>query len=154
MRLSGEEIAFFKQYGYLIKRRAMSQEQCSAARKRMWECDPPTHLLPIRDGAGCNVVGPVSKSEQSGDSSNFKYGYRWQVRSIGAERAVLGAIANPSIVAMAQQLVGEDVVVPQWDGGPTGKDWNGLAEEGARGAAQDHGPPPATGATIGSRRAS
>ena len=53
MRLSGEEIAFFKQYGYLIKRCAMSEEQCSQARKRMWECDPPTHLLPIRDGAGC-----------------------------------------------------------------------------------------------------
>lgn len=45
MRLSAEEVSFFKEYGYLIKRGLLDVPTCARARDELWKSMPPTAAL-------------------------------------------------------------------------------------------------------------
>ena len=45
MRLTPEEIAFFKEYGYLMKKQVMDLDLCARARDEFWKSMPPSHPI-------------------------------------------------------------------------------------------------------------
>ena len=104
MKLTANDIAFFKREGYLIKRGVLDPELTAMARDRLWD-DPPPSLK--RDDPD-TWVGPVVEEEESDDRNNYKKGFRWQYRAPGREEWMVQLLAkNPSIWAMAEQFLGK-----------------------------------------------
>ncbi len=114
MKLSPEEISFFKEEGYLIKRKVMDEALMAKARDRLWdnkpvELDrnkPETWVGPIKAYKGkIDVKG--DKSRDSIGKGNEGQNFRWHFRSIGDEDWIVRMLAtDPSIWAMAEQILG------------------------------------------------
>ncbi|MEM7080995.1 MAG: phytanoyl-CoA dioxygenase family protein [Pseudomonadota bacterium] len=138
--LDQEQIAFFKDNGYLLVPGAMDQDLCARVRDMMWSALPPDSSLRRDDQT--SHVGPIAADERSEDSTLTLDGYRWLNRALGVSQEVIELIYSPSICAMAAQLLGGELrqaVVegsamgsrgPAWPGGPTDP---ALGNEGARG---------------------
>ena len=125
--LTQEEICFFKQFGYLIKRNAMDTKDCAAAVERMWETAPPSIL---RDDPA--TWGPIPQDECSDDPLMVKQHTRWQYRAAGTARWMIDLAFNPQVITWAEQLLGSATLRkpvvdgrpmgswgPAWPGGPT-----------------------------------
>ena len=125
--LTPEELCFFKQFGYLIKRGAVPGEQCEQAVDMMWE-SAPTSLK--RDDP--STWKPIPEHEASDDPLLIKEGVRWQYRAGGTSQLLIDFAFNSVIKRWAEQLLGsgtlrEPVVGgrpmgswgPVWPGGPT-----------------------------------
>ena len=111
MRLSKEEMYFFKKNGYLIKRKVLDPQLMERARTRLWDGAPPGRTR--QDPA--SWVGPFKPEEESGDSSNARRGFRWNFREPGDEPWMVRLLAtDPAIWAMAEQMLGAgQLVQPQ-----------------------------------------
>ncbi len=140
MHLNHEQIAFFKDNGYLLVPGAMDKNLCATVRDMMWAALPDgNHLL--RDDETTHV-GPFPPEERSEDSLHVRDGYRWLNRTLGVTPEVINLIYSESICAMAEQLLGGEMrqaIVegkpmgsqgPAWPGGPTDP---AVSNEGARG---------------------
>lgn len=105
MRLSIDEIRFFKANGYLIKRDILDPALMVKARDRMWEGAPPS----MKRDDSRSWVGPIPKDEESADQSNRRSGFRWQFREPGGESFMVQLLAtNPRVFGFAEQLLGKD----------------------------------------------
>jgi len=105
MKLSPEEINFFKEEGYLIKRKVMDEKLMAQARDRLWE-NKPSELDRHKPETW---VGPIEKyREKEGVKGNDGGDFRWQYRSIGDEDWIKRMLAtDPTIWGMAEQILGE-----------------------------------------------
>lgn len=131
MRLTSEQVTFFKEQGYLILRGAMDPSLCAAARDRLWDCLPAGSML-VRDDPSTHI-GPFPESETTtADQLNLRSGFRWQVRSVGTEAAMIDLAYSPDLMEVAEQLLGPGslrqpivdgtpmgTMGPAWPGGPT-----------------------------------
>jgi hypothetical protein len=99
--LSVEEVTFFKENGYLIKRDILDPTLMTRARAYMW-AGAPTQLQP-NDPA--SWVGPFT--EKSDDPTSVRHEYTWKYRAPGSEAWMLQLLPkNPMVWAIAEQLLG------------------------------------------------
>jgi len=103
MKLSTEEMRFFKRNGYLIVRGVLDPELLERARRRLWDGSPPGRT---RDNPA-SWVGPFAKDEENAESSNARRGFRWNFREPGGEEWMVRLLAtNPAVWTMAEQMLG------------------------------------------------
>ena len=103
MRLTTEEMRFFKRHGYLIKRSVLDPDLTARARARLWDGAPPSRKRDDPD----TWIGPFAEEEESADRSNARRGFRWNFREPGGEEWMVRLLPqNPDIWAMAEQLLG------------------------------------------------
>ena len=79
--LTAEELCFFKQYGYLLKSKAVAKSACELALDRMWATAPAGIK---RDDPA--TWKPISEAEQSNDPLLIKQDTRWQLRAASTRR--------------------------------------------------------------------
>ena len=107
-RLAPEELKFFKEEGYLIKRKVMDENLMAQARERLWE-NKPTEVE--RDDPN-TWVGPIKEYGQDqhnrGDEGG---GYGWWYRGIGSEDWMVRLLTtHPPIWDMVEQMLGKGTV--------------------------------------------
>ncbi|MBI1928378.1 phytanoyl-CoA dioxygenase family protein [Candidatus Poribacteria bacterium] len=101
LRLSREEILFFKREGYLIKRSVLNPSLMARARERLWENAPP----PLDRNRPETWVGPFP--EKCDDPKSVRGGYSWKFREPGGEDWMVWLLAtDASVWGMAEQLLG------------------------------------------------
>ncbi len=135
--LTHEELCFFKEYGYLLKRKAVNLDLCVKVLDRMWETAPAS--VKREDPASWKTV---PKDEESRDPLLIIQGTRWQFRGASTEKDLIELIFCRQLVTWAEQLLGEGTLrQPKIGGKPMGS-WgpawpNGPVDpqlgEGARG---------------------
>lgn len=129
LSLTGEEIAFFKDMGYLILRDVLDRDLCARARDRMWGALPEgTHLK--RDDPATHV-GPFTEDERSDNPLHIRQGNRWQLREAGTEEFLIDLMYNPDLCNVAEELLGKGMLEPPTPGGEP---------MGSRGSAWPGGP--------------
>lgn len=103
MRLSTEDIRFFKENGYLIKRGVLDPDLCARARDRLWQGAPPR----LRRDDPDTWIGPFRPEEENEDGSNYRKGFRWNFREPGTEDFMIRLLAtDPKVWGMAEQFLG------------------------------------------------
>jgi hypothetical protein len=140
MSLTNEQMAFFKDQGYLLVRGALDTQLCAEAQDSMWNALPTDSHLKREDPS--THIGPFPESERSTDPLHIRDGFLWQWRAQGTSEATIKLIYSDRVLDMARSLLGDDLrqaVVggtpmgsrgPAWPGGPTDP---ALDNEGARG---------------------
>ena len=135
-----EEIIFFKEHGYVIKKKLIPKEICNKALDKLWEVKKPFKME--RDKPD-TYYGPIDKKFRTGpnESLHVIQDYKWQVRSFGTEPAMLNLITN-NMKDLATELLGERTIEPVTNGNTMG----------TQGTAWPYGPTdPAKGPTEGIR---
>jgi len=140
MALSDEQIAFFRDNGYLLLKGLLDAHLCAEVRDRIWASLPADAKIQ-RDDQGSHV-GPFHESDIQDDSLHLRKDYRWQVRDFGTEPLLLDLVYNQELCAIAEQLLGTGMLQePTVGGKPMGSDgpaWPGgpvdpAINEGVRG---------------------
>jgi hypothetical protein len=104
--LNNKDIVFFRDNGYLIKRKVLNTELMAQARDRLWEGAPPQ----LDRHNPSTWVGPFL--EPSEDKTNAQKNYRWNYRQPGNEPFMVDLLPkNPSVWRMAEQLLGQGTLV-------------------------------------------
>ena len=99
--LSIQEMEFFKENGYLIKRDVLDPELMARARESLWAAAPAE--LDRNDPT--TWVGPFKESSDDPDSR--RHGFTWKYRKLGGEAWMIRLLAkDPSVWTMAEQLLG------------------------------------------------
>ena len=104
MKLTVDEISFFRENGYLIKRNVLDIALMAEARERLW------HFLPEgRSPQKPNsLIGPFSEAEEDRSHPNEIYNFRVNYRSIGHEPWMVRLLAkDPNVWNMAEQMLGK-----------------------------------------------
>ncbi len=140
MKLTSEQIAFFKDNGYLVLEGVLDKELCAQARDRMWTSLPENCQLK-RDDPN-TYTGPFKEPDILDDSMHTRLGYRWQLREVSTEPLFINLMYNPELCGIAEQLLGEGTLRaptvggqamgsegPAWPGGPV----DPAINEGVRG---------------------
>lgn len=105
VKLSAEEILFFKQNGYLIKHQVLDSDLMAKARDRMWDY-APSRLKPDNPKSW---IGPYRPEEEFGN--DIRKGFSWKIREPGKEAWMVRMLAtDASIWGMAEQLLGRDTL--------------------------------------------
>lgn len=108
MKLTTDELRFFKRNGYLIKRNILNPELTERARARLWDGAPKGRT---RDDPS-TWVGPWAKEEENDEGSNHRRGFRWTFREPGDEEWMVRLLATePKIWSMAEQMLGAGQLV-------------------------------------------
>eukprot|EP01052_Picozoa_sp_SAG31_P022185 SAG31_NODE_1752_length_7351_cov_29.035852_6_plen_181_part_00 len=116
VRLSTEEVAFFKEYGYLIKRNLLDKDLCRKARDELWKSMPPTSSIKRTDPS--SWVGPVPEEDEcTEDRDNARpdgghnpdlRNFRWQAHYCGSLEWMKHLLAtNKEVMEIAEQLLGK-----------------------------------------------
>jgi len=140
MKLSDEQIAFFKDNGYLILPGVISPQRCAEARDRMWAALPASCALKRDDPSTFN--GPFHGADIQNDPLHVRQGFRWQNREISTDAFFIETMFNEQLRVAVEQLIGantlrEPVVGGRrmgsegtaWPGGPV----DPAINEGVRG---------------------
>jgi len=102
IQLTDEDVLFFKENGYLIKRNVLDSDLMARARERMWDGAPPG----VEQDNPVTWIGPLQATSQERD--NAYGGYSWKYRELGSEDWMLRLLPkNPSVWHMAEQLLGK-----------------------------------------------
>lgn len=128
--LSSEQIATFKDVGFLRIKGMLDPALCERALDRLWAALPAKSRM-RRDDASTHV-GPFPADEESRDPLHIRAGYLWQLRECGTEPLLLDLAYSAKVRAVAEQLLGEGMLAeptvggrpmgcvgPAWPGGPT-----------------------------------
>ena len=128
--LTSEQIAFFKDAGFLRLKDMLGQRLCEEALDRLWR-SLPAHSRMQRDDPRTHI-GPFPADEESRDPLHIRAGHLWQLRDCGTEPLLIELAYNPKVCAAAEQLLGEGMLAeptvhgqpmgsagPAWPGGPT-----------------------------------
>ena len=108
VELTHEDIEFFKNEGYLIKREVLNPELMERARCRLWEGAPEGRVRENPD----TWVGPFKPEEENEENSNRRKGFRWNYREPGGEDWMVKLLAtDPNVWHMAEQFLGEGNLV-------------------------------------------
>ncbi|MBV7334959.1 phytanoyl-CoA dioxygenase family protein [Chloroflexi bacterium TSY] len=99
--LSSEDIEFFRDNGYLIKRNVLDSDLMARARESLWAAAPPELNRDDPD----SWIGPFK--ERCDDKNSARHGFIWKYRAEGGEPWMIQLLAkDPSVWAMAEQLLG------------------------------------------------
>lgn len=109
IRLSTEEIRFFRDNGFLIKRQVLKPHLMAKAQEVFW-AKAPAQLQPDDPATW---IGPFAEEHHLNDGTDYRGGYRWNLRHIGDTPWMMDLIPrDPDIVAMAEQLLGTGQLRP------------------------------------------
>lgn len=123
LSLTDEQIAFFKDNGYLILRDVLDRDLCAQARDRMWASLPDGSHLKRDDPA--THVGPFTDEEASDNPLHIRLDNRWQLREPGTEQFLIDLVYNDDLCNVAEQLLGKGMLEPPTPGGaPMGSQGN------------------------------
>ena len=108
-QLTAEEVAFFKEQGYVIKRGILDPELMTQAREALWAGAPAE----LRRDDPASWIGPFQ--EESEDKASVRREYTWKYRTPGSEAWMKELLPlNPSVWAIAEQLMGVgNLLVPE-----------------------------------------
>ncbi|MGI9328633.1 MAG: phytanoyl-CoA dioxygenase family protein [Pseudomonadales bacterium] len=123
--LSAEELSFFKQYGYLIKRRAADLKLCQRILDRMWDT-APAHL--DRDDPA--TWTPIPQELESNDPLLYLQQTRWQFRGASTEPELLQLVFSAPIKTWAEQLLGAESLRAPVEGGKPMGSWGPAWPDG------------------------
>ncbi len=99
--LSDEEVTFFKENGYLIKRGILDPALMAQAREAMW-AGAPAQLK--RDDPD-SWIGPFQ--EESNDQDSVRFSFTWKYRAPGKEPWMVRLLPkHPLVWGIAEQLLG------------------------------------------------
>ena len=128
--LTSEQIAFFKDAGFLILKGMLDPDLCEQAQERLWAALPAGSRM-RRDDASTHI-GPFPADEESHNPLHIRAGYLWQLRECGTEQLLIDLAYSANVCAVAEQLLGEGMLAmptvggkpmgsdgPAWPGGPT-----------------------------------
>ena len=105
VRLTAEDIAFFRENGYLVKRNVLDEGLMKRARDHLWENAPPQLLREDPD----TWTGPFQETNE--DNMDKRHGFRWNFRRPGGEEWMIRLLAtDPSVYGMAEQLLGKGLL--------------------------------------------
>ena len=108
VELTKEDILFFKENGYLIKRNVLNPDLMERARAKLWEGAPEGRLRDDPD----TWIGPFKPEEVNEDNSNRRGGFRWNYREPGGEDWMVKLLAtDPNVWRMAEQFLGKGNLV-------------------------------------------
>jgi hypothetical protein len=108
MKLTDDELRFFKRQGYLILRDVMDPHLMARARDRLWDNPPPS----VRRDEPESWIGPIRAEEESLERENTKSEYSWSYRKPGSEEWMIRLLATaPPIWSAAEQLLGKGQLV-------------------------------------------
>ena len=103
--LDHQDIRFFKENGYLIKRDVLKAELMARARQRMWDNLPP----PLVRDKPETWVGPFA--DPAGDRSSHRRNFVWNYREPGDEDWMVRLLAtDPIIWRMVEELLGVGMI--------------------------------------------
>ncbi len=106
-RLTVEEIVFFKEQGYLIKRGILDPALLERAREALWAGAPAK----LKRDDPSSWVGPFQ--EESNDPTSLRRGYTWKYRAPGSDDWMKQLLPqNPNVWAIAEQLLGSGNLQP------------------------------------------
>ena len=109
IRLSTDELRFFRDNGFLIKRQVLNPELMAKAQDVFW-ANAPSQLQ--RDDPE-TWFGPFDEKHNLDDGENYRGNYRWNFRSIGRESWMMKLVPlDPNLHAMAEQMLGEGMLSP------------------------------------------
>ena len=141
MKLTEDQLAFFKENGYLILPKVLDLELCKEAQDRLWSTLPKGSKLKKEDPS--THIGPFEETDIQEDVTNLRIGFKWQVRFVGTDKLIIDLVFSDTLKDIAEQLLGkESLVIPKVGGstmGSYGAAWPGgpvdpaLGNEGARG---------------------
>jgi len=107
--LSDCQIADFKARGFLILRGILDPALLARARARLWDAAPAS----MRRDDPTSWIGPIRQQDEDLDRANYHKGFRWQYRTIGQEPWMVELLPkNPTVWAITQQLLGDQVAEP------------------------------------------
>ena len=138
--LTPEQIAFFKDSGFLLLKDMLDPRLCERAIDRLWRTLPPGSRM--KREAPSTHFGPFPADEESNDPLHIRRGYIWQLRECGTEPLLIELAYNAKMRAVAEQLLGKGMLAaPTINGRPmgsTGTAWPGgpadpAITEGIRG---------------------
>ena len=105
VRLNRDDISFFEENGYLIKRGVLDPESMARAVKQMWNNLPP----PLVKDKPETWVGPFATTVDEPDS--HRHNFVWRFRAPGREAWMIHMLAtNPTVWNMVEQLLGTDTL--------------------------------------------
>ena len=123
--LSDEELDFFKQQGYLIKKQVLSAQTCNTLCDQLWQT-APEHL----DRDDPQTWNPIPKAQWSSDPLLSLNDTKWQFRAAGTKAEQLAVMKHPQLVHWAEQMLGKGQVrEPIENGKPMGS-WGTAWPEG------------------------
>jgi hypothetical protein len=121
MKLTSEQLAFFKDNGYLILEGMLDTEQCARVRDRVWNTLPPDSYLKRHDAS--THLGPIQDQDYNDHSLNLRKDYRWQIREFGTDELLIDLVYNQQLCGAAEQLLGPDMLQsPTYGGKPMGSE--------------------------------
>tara|TARA_B110000977_G_scaffold197631_1_gene280664 strand:- start:179 stop:1129 length:951 start_codon:yes stop_codon:yes gene_type:complete len=139
--INNEQIAFFRDNGYLILPGAMDLELCARARDNLWASLPDNADIKRDDPA--SHFGPLSEKDTLLSATNMRSGHRWQLRDVGTDRDIINLVYSETLIGIAEQLLGTGTlrrpIVNGATMGTCGAAWPdgpvdpAVATEGARG---------------------
>ena len=105
--LTDEEVAFFVEHGYLIKKSFMDPALCAAARDVLWAGNRSSRL---KRGEPETWHGPFDKADENDDEPGMRFvngrtGNRWHLGSCGGEQAIMDALPR-AVLPLIEQLLG------------------------------------------------
>ena len=126
--LSAEEIAHFKEWGFVVKRNYLSQELCAKARDWVWENSESAATSIGRSGKPMDRndrdtwVGPFTPDEKvvehqkelwEGGNAEMEYlnSNRWIVHQFGSAKEFIDVLPR-RMMPVAEQLLGQPCVKP------------------------------------------
>lgn len=103
IRLSNEEMRFFRDNGFLIKRQILKPDLVERAQEAFWLNAPGR----LKRNEPTTWVGPFADEQRVDDGTDYRGGHRWNLRHVGDTPWMMDLIPrDPDIVAMAEQLLG------------------------------------------------
>ena len=114
LRLTAEEIAYFKANGYVIKRNVLNPALCSQAQDLLWDALPSSVSLARDDPA--THVGPFRESDSNSDPKHLRVGFQWRLRAVESHPTLVRLAFTQPLRGMVEQLLGPGMLhVPSQD---------------------------------------
>lgn len=99
--LTNDEVACFKEQGYVIKRGILDPALMTKAREALWAGAPAE----LKRNDPATWVGPLQ--EESDDPNSVRHAYTWKYRAPGSDDWMKQLLPyNPNVWAIAEQLLG------------------------------------------------
>ena len=90
VELTREDIEFFRNEGYLVKRNVLNPELMERARARLWDGAPEGRKREDPE----TWIGPFTPEEENIDKDNNRRGFRWNFREPGGEDWMVQLLAT------------------------------------------------------------
>ena len=97
MTLSTEDLRFFQENGYLIKRGVLDKVLMARARERFWDYTPE-RFSKSKPSSWVGPIRPEEEEEKTSTEPNESRGFRLHYRTIGSESWMVRLLAKDSSV--------------------------------------------------------